>query len=126
MPAPPSREFSCHLFMFCMASGGWRTIVDLSTLTSQWWQLVFSDGICSSDSPLGAVVRMCGFYNLKDYPSGWGFLRVASSSGSLLGKAWCFQALCFVLFSASAVFARVFAPVSSCQACGYCALWTPG
>ena len=32
VPAPPSLAFFCHLFFFSMASGGWRTIVDISTL----------------------------------------------------------------------------------------------
>ena len=45
------------------------------------------------------------------------------------GRAWCFQALCFILSSVPEVFAQVMllCPLSSSsQACGYCIIWTTG
>ena len=82
VPAPPSPAFFYRLFFLSMASGGWKTIIDFSALKLSVVKFVFSDGICFGDSPLDAVLRMCGFNNLSDCPSGWEFLRVVSSSGS--------------------------------------------
>ena len=77
VPAPPSPAFFCLLFFFSMTSGGWRTIVDISTLNLSVVKLVFSDGVCSNDCLFGAVLRICGFYDLE----GLSF-RLGISSGS--------------------------------------------
>ena len=129
VPAPAPPAFFCHLFFsFLWRQKGEEPLSISLPWTCRWWN-TFSDGICSSDSPIGAVVRICGFYNLKDCPSSREFLWVASSSGSELGEGLVFPGSLLRSALCTGSVRTGFAPVSassSCQACGYCVIWTTG
>ena len=96
------------------ATGGWKPIIDLSTLNLNVDQTPFR--METSQTVLRAVRRNNWMVSidLKDaylqipiHPASRGFLRFTAG-----GKTWQFRVLCFGLSTAPQVFTRVMAPVS--------------
>ena len=96
-------------------SGGWRPIIDLSTLNLSVVKTRFQ--IEATQSILRSVQRndWMVFISLKDaylqtpiHPSSRRYLRFTAG-----GRAWQFKVLCFSLSTAPQAFTRVMVPVSS-------------
>ena len=113
-PAPPTPDFFSRMFVVTKATGGWRPIIDLSTLNLDVDRTPFR--METSQTVLRAVRRNDWMVSidLKDaylqipiHPASRRFLRFTAG-----GKTWQFLVLCFVLSTAPQVFTRVMAPVS--------------
>ena len=113
-PAFPSPGFYSRMFVVTKASGGWRPIIDLSTLNLS--VVVSKFRMETAQSVLRSVLRNDWMItiNLKDaylqipiHPRSWKFLRFTAGE-----RAWQFKVLCFGLFIALQVFTRVMAPLS--------------
>ena len=112
-PAPPnSRLLQPHVVT--KATGGWRPIIDLSTLNLDVDRTPFR--METSQTVLHAVRRNDWMVSidLKDaylqipiHPASRRYLRFTAR-----GKTWQFRVLCFGLSTAPQVFTRVMAPVS--------------
>ena len=113
-PAPPTPGFFSSMFVVTKATGGWRPIIDLSTLNLNVDRTLFR--METSQTVLHAVRRNDWMVSidLKDaylqipiHPASRRFLRFTAG-----GKTWQFRVLCFGLSTAPQVFTRVMAPVS--------------
>ena len=113
-PAPPTPGFYSRMFIVTKATGGWRPIIDLSTLNLNVDRTPFR--METSQMVLRSLQRNDWMVSidLKDaylqipiHPASRRFLRFTAG-----GKAWQFRILCFGLFTAPQVFTRVMAPVS--------------
>ena len=113
-PAPPTRGFFSRVFVVTKATGGWRPIIDLSTLNLDvdWTPFQME----TSQTVLRAVRRNDWMVSidLKDtylqiqiHPASRRYLRFTAG-----GKTWQLRVLCFGLSTAPQVFTRVMAPVS--------------
>ena len=110
-PAPPTQGFFSRMFVVTKATGGWKPIIDLSTLNLDVDRTPFR--METSQTVLRAVCRMVSI-DLKDvylqipiHPASGRYLRFTAG-----GKTWRFRVLCFGLSTAPQVFTRVMAPVS--------------
>ena len=113
-PAPPTPGFFSRMFVVTKAMGGWRPIIDLSTLNLDVDQTPFR--METSQTVLRAVRRNDWMVSidLKDaylqipiHPASRRYLRFTAG-----GKTWQFRVLCFGLSTAPQVFTQVMAPVS--------------
>ena len=113
-PVPPTPGFFSRMFVVTKALGGWRAIIDLSTLNLNVDQTPFR--METSQTVLRAVRRddWMVSIDLKDaylqiliHPASHRFLRFTAG-----GKTWQFRVLCFGLSTAPQVFTHVMAPVS--------------
>ena len=113
-PAPPSPGYYSRMFVVTKALGGWRPIIDLSTLNLS--VVVSKFRMETAQSFLRSVQRNDWMVtiDLKDaylqiplHPQSREFLRFTAG-----GRAWQFKVLCFGLSTAPQVFTRVMAPVS--------------
>ena len=109
-PASPSPGFYSHMFVVTKALGGWRPIIDLSTLNLSVVKVRFR--LETAQSVLRSVWRNDWMVSidLKDaylHPSSRKYLRFTAG-----GRAWQFKVLCFSLSMVPQVFTRVVAPVS--------------
>ena len=113
-PAPPTPGFFSRMFVVTKAMGGWRPIIDLSTLNLNVDRTPFR--MKTSRMVLRAVRRNDWMVSidLKDaylqipiHPASRRFLRFTAR-----GKTWQFRVLCFGLSTAPQVFTRMMAPVS--------------
>ena len=113
-PAPPTPGFFSRMFVVTKATGGWRPIIDLSTLNLNVDRTSFR--METSQTVLRAVRRNDWMVSidLKDtylqipiHPASRKYLR--NTAG---GRTWQFRVLCFGLSTAPQVFTRVMAPVS--------------
>ena len=113
-PAPPSPGYYSRMFVVTKASGGWRLIIDLSTLNLS---VVVSKFQMETAQLVLRLVRRNDWMvtiDLKDaylqipiHPQSRTFLRFTAG-----GRAWQSKVLCFGLSTAPQVFTRVMAPVS--------------
>ena len=113
-PAPPGPGFYSRMFVVSKASGGWRPIIDLSTLNTFVERTRFR--METVQSVLSAIRQndwMCSV-DLKDaylqvpiHQDSRKYLRFVTSQG-----AFQFRSLCFGLSTAPQVFTRVMAPVA--------------
>ena len=113
-PAPPSPGYYSHMFMVTKESGGWRPIIDLSTLNLS--VVVSKFRMETAQSVLRSLRRNDWMVtiDLKDaylqipmHPQSRKFLWFTAG-----GRTWQFKVLCFGLSTAPQVFTRVMAPVS--------------
>ena len=113
-PAPPTPGFFSRMFVVTKATGGWRPIIDLSTLSLDVDRTPFR--METSQMVLRAVRRnnCMVSIDLKDaylqipiHPASRRYLRFTAG-----GKTWQFRVLCFGLSTAPQVFTRVMASVS--------------
>ena len=113
-PAPPTSSFFSRMFVVTKATGGWRPIIDLTTLNLNVDRTPFR--METSQTVLRAVRRNDWMVSidLKDaylqipiHPALRRFLRFTAG-----GKTWQFRVLCFCLCTAPQVFTHVMAPVS--------------
>ena len=113
-PAPPTRGFFSRMVVVTKAMGGWRPIIDLSTLNLSVDRTSFQ--METSQTVLRAVRRNDWMVSidLKDaylqisiHPASCKFLRFTAG-----GKTWQFRVLCFGLPTAPQVFAHVMALVT--------------
>ena len=113
-PASNTPGFYSRMFVVPKATGGWRPIIDLSTLNKLVVKSRFH--METVQSVLRSVRRNDWMISidLKDaylqvpmHPQSRRFLRFMEG-----GKAWQFKALCFGLTTAPQVFTRVMAPVA--------------
>ena len=113
-PASPTPGFFSRMFVVTKVTGGWRPIIDLSTLNLNVDRTPFR--MEASQTVLRAVRRNDWMVstNLKDaylqipiHPMSRRFLRFTAG-----GKTWQFRVLCFGLSTAPQVFTCVMAPVS--------------
>ena len=113
-PAPPTPGFFSRMFVVTKATGGWRLIIDLSTLNLDVDRTPFR--METSQTVLRAICRNDWMVSidLKDaylqipiHPASRRYLRFTAG-----GKTWQFRVLCLGLSTAPQVFTRVMAPVS--------------
>ena len=113
-PAPPTPGFFSRMFVVTKATGGWRPIIDLSTLNLDVDRTPFRRE--TSQTVLRAVRRndwMVStdlndvYLQIPIHPASRRYLRFTAG-----GKTWQFRVLCFSLSTAPQVFTRVMAPVS--------------
>ena len=113
-PAPPTPGFYSRIFVVTKATGGWRLIIDLSTLNLSVDRTPFR--MVTAQMVLRSVRRNDWMVSidLKDaylqvpiHPGSRRFLRFTAG-----GRMWQFYFLCFGLSTAPQVFTRVMAPVS--------------
>ena len=112
-PAPPTPGFYSRMFVVTKATGGWRPIIDLSTLNLSVDRTPFR--METSQTVLRSV-RINDWMvsiDLKDaylqiliHPASRRFLRFTAG-----GRTWQFRVLCFGLSTAPQVFTCVMAPV---------------
>ena len=117
--APPSPEFYSHLFVTPKVTGGWRPVIDLSLLNG-WVELSsfhmetaqsVLQSLCPGDWMVSLDLQDA-YHQDPVHPASRRYLRFC------VGDAvYQFRALCFGLSSASQVFTRVMAPVSSIMHC---------
>ena len=114
-PALPSPGFYSRMFVVTKMSGGWRPIIDLSTLNLSVVKTRLR--MENAQSVLHSVRRNDwmvsidlnhAYLQVPIHPSSCKFLRFTAK-----GRAWQFKVLCFGLSTAPQVFTRVMAPVSS-------------
>ena len=113
-PAPPTPGFFSRTFVVTKATGGWRPIVDLSTLNLDVDRTPFR--MEKSQTVLRAVRRnnwmvsvdpKDAYLQIPIHPASRRYLRFTAG-----GKTRQFRVLCFGLSTAPQVFTRVMAPVS--------------
>ena len=113
-PASPTSGLYSRMFVVTRASGGWRPIIDLSTLNVSVDRTPFR--METAQTVLRSVRRNDWMVslNLKDaylqiliHPASRRFLRFTAG-----GRPWQFRVLCIGLSTAPQVFTRVMAPVS--------------
>ena len=113
-PAPPTLGFFSRMFVVTKATGGWRPIIDLSTLNLDVDRTPFQ--METSQTVLRAVRkndwmisidRKDAYLQIPIHPASRRYLRFTAG-----GKTWQFRVLCFGLSTAPQVFTRVMVPVS--------------
>ena len=113
-PAPPTPGFYSRMFVVTKATGGWRPIIDLSTLNLSVDRTPFR--METSQTVLRSVRRNDWMISieLKDaylqipiHPASRRYLRFTAG-----GRTWQFRVLCFGLSTAPQVFTCAMAPVS--------------
>ena len=113
----PERDpgFYSRLFLVEKSSGGWRPVIDLSTLNQFVRQTPFRMETPSSvllavskGDFLASIDLKDAYFQIPVQPSSRKLLRFASN-----GTVYQFKALCFGLSTAPQVFTRVFAAVSA-------------
>ena len=113
-PAPPTPGFFSRMFVVTKATGGWRLIIDLSTLNlSVDWT---SFRMETSQTVLRAVRRNDWMVSI-DLKDAYLQISIHLESRKYLrftagGRTWQFRVLCFGLSTAPQVFTRVMALVS--------------
>ena len=114
-PSPLSPGFYSRLFLVPKSSGGWRPVIDLSTLNKLIVKKRFNmettrtvlQSIRRTDW-LVSIDLKDAYFQIPIHPSSRKFLRFVSNKG-----CYQFKALCFGLTTAPQVFTRVMALVSS-------------
>ena len=113
VPDPGPGFYSC-LFLVEKATGGWRPVIDLSTLNTFIRQTPFKmetvaavlNAVQENDL-LASLDLKDAYFQVPVHPSSRKFLRFVSQ-----GTVYQFKVLCFGLSTAPQVFTRVFAAVS--------------
>ena len=113
-PAPPTPGFLSRMFVVTKATGGWRPIIDLSTLNLDVDRTPFR--METSQTVLRAVRRNDWMVSI-DLKDAYLQIPIHHASRRYLrftagGKTWQSRVLCFGLSTAPQVFTRVMAPVS--------------
>ena len=112
-PASPTPGFYSRMFVVTKASGGWRPIIDLSTLNNFVVKTPFRKE--TTQSVLRSFQRNDWMVSV-DLKDAYLQVPIHPSSRRLLqfvvgGRTWQFQVLCFGLTTAPQVFTRVMVPV---------------
>ena len=110
-----SPGFYSRIFLVTKASGGWRPIIDLSTLNhfivkTQFWMETTQSVLHSihRNDCMVSVALKDVYLQVPIHPSSRKFLRFVAGS-----KAWQFRVRCLGLTTVLQVFTRVMAPVSA-------------
>ena len=110
----PGPGFYSRLFLVEKATGGWRPVIDLSTLNTFIRQTPFKMETVASvlnavqeNDLLASLDLKDAYFQVPVHPSSRKFLRFVSQ-----GTVYQFRVLCFGLSTAPQVFTRVFAAVS--------------
>ena len=111
----PGPGFYSRLFLVEKATGGWRPVIDLSTLNTFIRQTPFKMETVASvlnavqeNDLLASLDLKDAYFQVPVHPSSRKFLRFVSQ-----GTVYQFKVLCFGLSTAPQVFTRVFAAVSA-------------
>ena len=111
----PGPGFYSRLFLVEKATGGWRPVIDLSTLNTFIRQTPFKMETVASvfnavqeNDLLPSLDLKDAYFQVPVHPSSRKFLRFVSQ-----GTVYQFKVLCFGLSTAPQVFTRVFAAVSA-------------
>ena len=111
----PGHVFYSRLFLVEKATGGWRPVIDLSTLNTFIRQTPFKMETVASvlnavqeNDLLTSLDLKDAYFQVPVHPSSRKFLRFVSQ-----GTVYQFKVLCFGLSTAPQVFTRVFAAVSA-------------
>ena len=111
----PGPGFYSRLFLVEKATGGWRPVIDLSTLNTFIRQTPFKMETVASvlnavqeNDLLASLDLKDAYFQVPVHPSSRKFLRFVSQ-----GTVYQFRVLCFGLSTAPQVFTRVFAAVSA-------------
>ena len=111
----PGPGFYSRLFLVEKATGGWRPVIDLSTLNTFIRQTPFKMETIASvlnavqeNDLLASLDLKDAYFQVPVHPSSRKFLRFVSQ-----GTVYQFRVLCFGLSTAPQVFTRVFAAVSA-------------
>ena len=111
----PGPGFYSRLFLVEKATGGWRPVIDLSTLNTFIRQTPFKMETVASvlnavqeNDLLASMDLKDAYFQVSVHPSSRKFLRFVSQ-----GTVYQFKVLCFGLSTAPQVFTRVFAAVSA-------------
>ena len=111
----PGPGFYSRLFLVEKATGGWRPVIDLSTLNTFIRQTPFKMetvasvlNIVQENDLLASLDLKDAYFQVPVHPSSRKFLRFVSQ-----GTVYQFKVLCFGLSTAPQVFTRVFAAVSA-------------
>ena len=113
-PAPPTPSFYSRMFVITKASGGWRPIINFSTLNLSVDQTPFrmetaQTVLCSvrRNDWMVSIDLRDAYLQIPIHPASRRFLRFTAG-----GRTWQFRVLCFWLSTVPQVFTRVMALVS--------------
>ena len=96
-PAPPTPGFFSRMFVVTKATGGWRPIIDLSTLNLDVDQMVLR-AVRRNDWMVSIDLKDV-YLQIPIHPASRRYLRFTAG-----GKTWQFRVLCFGLSTAPQVF----------------------
>ena len=113
-PAPPTPGFFSRMFVMTKATGGWRPIIDLSTLNldvdrTPFWMETAQTVLRSvrRNDWMVSIDLKDAYLQIPIHPASCRYVRFTAG-----GRTWQFRVLCFGLSTAPQVFTRVMAPVS--------------